>query len=167
MHFTRDPTRDPTRDTAMTAESQVLPHVPAYVGFWARVAATIVDTILLAVVLTPLTMVVFGRTSSDVDNGPAHFVISVLIPAMAVVIFWVRRQATPGKILVHARIVDARTGSAPRTGQLLLRYVGYYVSGIALGLGFLWVAFDARKQGWHDKMAGTVVVRDDAPNERF
>jgi len=67
---------------------------------------------------------------------------------------------TPGKIAIGARIVDARTGAKPSTGQLIGRYFGYYVSTIPLFLGLIWVAFDSRKQGWHDKLAGTVVVRD-------
>jgi uncharacterized RDD family membrane protein YckC len=60
---------------------------------------------------------------------------------------------------VGAIIVDARTGGKPSTRQFIIRYLGYYVSMIPLMLGILWVGFDARKQGWHDKMAGTVVVR--------
>ena len=76
-----------------------------------------------------------------------------------VVLFWVYRQATPGKIAISARIVDAETGAKPSTRQLVGRYFGYYVSIIPLMLGILWVAFDPRKQGWHDKLAGTVVVR--------
>jgi uncharacterized RDD family membrane protein YckC len=60
---------------------------------------------------------------------------------------------------VGARIVDARTGGRPSTGQLIGRYFAYYVSILPLMLGFIWVAFDARKQGWHDKLANTVVVR--------
>ena len=60
---------------------------------------------------------------------------------------------------VSARIVDAKTGGKPTTRQLIVRYLGYFVSTIPLGLGLLWVAFDPRKQGWHDKLAGTVVVR--------
>ena len=51
-------------------------------------------------------------------------------------------------------------GAKPSTGQLIGRYFGYYVSTIPLFLGFVWVAFDPRKQGWHDKLAGTVVVRE-------
>ncbi len=39
------------------------------------------------------------------------------------------------------------------------RYLGYFASTIPLCLGFLWIAFDKRKQGWHDKLAGTVVIR--------
>ena len=87
------------------------------------------------------------------------FLISWVLPAVAVLAFWMARQATPGKMAIAARIVDADTGNNPSTGQLLIRYLGYFVSSIPLGLGIFWVAFDSRKQGWHDKMAGTVVVR--------
>jgi uncharacterized RDD family membrane protein YckC len=87
------------------------------------------------------------------------FVVSWVLPAIAVIIFWKYRQATPGKMAISARIVDVQTGGAPTTQQLIVRYLGYFVSTVPFGLGLLWVAFDARKQGWHDKMAGTVVVR--------
>ncbi len=92
-------------------------------------------------------------------QGPADFLLNWVLPAVAVVLFWVYRQATPGKIAIGARIVDARTGGRPSTGQLIGRYFAYYVSMLPLMLGFIWVAFDARKQGWHDKLANTVVVR--------
>jgi uncharacterized RDD family membrane protein YckC len=55
--------------------------------------------------------------------------------------------------------VDAKTGGKPSTGQFIGRYLCYYLSSLLLGLGFIWVAFDSRKQGWHDKLAGTLVVR--------
>jgi len=42
---------------------------------------------------------------------------------------------------------------------LFVRYIGYFVSVIPFGLGFIWIAFDSKKQGFHDKLAGTVVVR--------
>jgi uncharacterized RDD family membrane protein YckC len=57
-----------------------------------------------------------------------------------------------------ARIVDANTYGPPSTGKLVGRYFAYLASIIPLFLGFLWIAFDKRKQGWHDKLAGTVVV---------
>jgi len=66
---------------------------------------------------------------------------------------------------VHARVVDARTFQPPGTGQLIIRYLGYFVATVPFCLGLLWVAFDKRKQGWHDKLAGTVVIsgrQDDA-----
>jgi len=55
--------------------------------------------------------------------------------------------------------VDAETGAKPSRRQLVIRYLGYYVASIPLLAGLAWVAFDPRKQGWHDKLARTVVVR--------
>ena len=78
---------------------------------------------------------------------------------MAVIAFWLYKQATPGKMVLSARVVDAKTGDALTLKQSIGRYLSYFVSIIPLGLGLLWVAFDPRKQGWHDKLAGTVVIR--------
>lgn len=60
---------------------------------------------------------------------------------------------------ISAKIVDARTGQPASTGQLIGRYFAYFVAMLPLFLGIVWVAFDKRKQGWHDKLAGTVVVK--------
>ena len=65
------------------------------------------------------------------------FLLSWVFPAVAVVLFWVAKQATLGKMAIGATIVDANTGNAPGTGQLIGRYLGYYVSMIPLFLGFL------------------------------
>ena len=73
-------------------------------------------------------------------------------------IFWLTKQATPGKMAVSIKIVDAKTGGTLSMGQSIVRYLGYFIATVPLGLGLLWVAFDAHKQGWHDKMAGSVVV---------
>ena len=72
--------------------------------------------------------------------------------------FWLKKQATPGKMAVSAKVVDA-TGNAMSVGQSIGRYFAYIVSIIPLGLGFIWVAFDSKKQGWHDKLVGTVVIK--------
>jgi uncharacterized RDD family membrane protein YckC len=133
-----------------------------YVGFWPRVGASLIDTVLLLAICLPLVTAVYGREywlSDAFIHGPADLLINWVLPAVAVVLFWVYRQATPGKMAISARIVDAETGEKPSTGQLVGRYLGYYVSILPLMLGILWVAFDPRKQGWHDKLAGTVVVR--------
>lgn len=133
-----------------------------YVGFWPRVGATLIDTILIALICVPLAYLAYGPQyfeSEALVAGPLDFLISWVLPAVAVVLFWMYRQATPGKMAIGARIVDARTGEQPATTRLIARYLGYFVSTIPLCLGFLWVAFDPRKQGWHDKIAGTVVVR--------
>ncbi|QCF27977.1 RDD family protein [Hydrocarboniclastica marina] len=133
-----------------------------YVGFWPRVGASLIDTVLMGAILWPLLTAFYGDsywTTENVVQGPMDFLLSWVFPAVAVILFWVTKQATPGKMAVSARIVDAKTGSPASTGQLIGRYFAYYVSMIPFGLGFIWVGFDARKQGWHDKLAGTVVIR--------
>jgi uncharacterized RDD family membrane protein YckC len=136
-----------------------------YVGFWARVGACLIDTVLAMLIIVPLSIAVYGTSyfsfsNTDLVSGPADVLISWVLPAVAVVLFWIYRQATPGKMAISARVVDAKTGGALGVGQSIVRYLGYFVSTIPLGLGLLWVAFDPKKQGWHDKIAGTVVVRE-------
>jgi uncharacterized RDD family membrane protein YckC len=133
-----------------------------YVGFWARVGASIIDSLLVCIIIWPVVTAVYG-TDYWLDGrfikGPVDFLLSWVFPAVAVILFWVAKQATPGKMAISARIVDAETGGKPNTGQLIIRYLGYYVAMLPVFLGIIWVAFDRRKQGWHDKLAGTVVVR--------
>lgn len=133
-----------------------------YVGFWLRVWASVIDTVLVTVLIVPILLAVYGQEyflTDAVTSGPAEFLISWVLPAVVVVIFWHARHATPGKMAISARIVDEKSGGAPSLGQHIGRYLAYYVSLLPLGLGFIWVAFDPKKQGWHDKLAGTVVVR--------
>ena len=135
-----------------------------YVGFWPRVGATIIDAILLTVITGPLLVWIYGWAYYiDPDMpfiaGPADFLLSWVLPAVAVILFWLYKQATPGKMAVAARVVDARTGDTLTVGQSILRYLAYIVASLPLFIGIFWVAFDPRKQGWHDKIAGTVVIR--------
>ena len=134
-----------------------------YVGFWARVGAALIDSVLLLAIIAPLLYWIYGPSyfvADDAVHGAADVLLNWVLPAVAVVMFWVYRQATPGKMVVGARIVDADTAGPPSTGQLVGRYFAYYISILPFCLGLFWVAFDARKQGWHDKLARTVVVRD-------
>ena len=133
-----------------------------YAGFWIRVGASLIDTILVMVVTLPLATAIFGKAYWDSESlvaGLWDVVLSYILPAIAVIVFWVYKSATPGKMITNLIIVDAETGGKPSTGQFIGRYFAYYLSAIPLMLGFIWVAFDKRKQGWHDKLAGTVVIR--------
>lgn len=135
-----------------------------YAGFWVRLVATIIDTLLLMALIFPLLVAIYGWAYFDAERtgfiaGPADFIISWVAPAVAVIVFWRYKQATPGKMALSILITDATTGSAPSTGQCVGRYFAYLVSMVPLFLGFIWIAFDRRKQGWHDKLAGTVVIR--------
>jgi uncharacterized RDD family membrane protein YckC len=133
--------------------------MPEYVGFWARVGASLIDWVLMVIVLVPVVMLLGGNYAWYDIYSPMNIFVNGILPAVVVILFWVTRQATPGKMLIGAKIVDSKTLAKPTTGQFLGRYLCYYLSSILLGLGFIWVGFDARKQGWHDKLAGTVVIR--------
>jgi len=133
-----------------------------YVGFWSRMLASMVDTVLLTLVIIPVMLALYGSAYWEDERlfkGYGGVLFEWILPIIAVLIFWQVKQSTPGKMLIGAKIVDATTGENPQPAQLIVRYVGYYVSLLGFGLGFIWIAFDKRKQGWHDKMAGTVVVR--------
>lgn len=134
-----------------------------YAGFWIRVGASIIDTILILIVTWPVLIAIYGMAYFDTAQiiaGTWDVVISYILPAVIVITFWIYVSATPGKMLLNMKIVDAKTGERPSKGQFIGRYFAYYVSMIPLFLGFIWVGFDKRKQGFHDKLAGTVVVKN-------
>lgn len=133
-----------------------------YAGFWVRTGAAIIDSVLIVVITFPLLVSLYGWKYFESDSfiaGPADFLISWVFPAVAVIWFWKNKQATPGKMALSMRVVDADSGESLSTAQSIGRYFAYFISTIPLGLGLAWVGFDNRKQGWHDKLANTVVVR--------
>ena len=133
-----------------------------YAGFWIRTGAAIIDSILILIVTIPILTAVYGSDywiNGSFVKGFWDVVFNYILPAIAVIIFWTYKSATPGKMATKLTIVDAKTGGQPSTGQLVGRYLGYYVSMLPLFLGIIWVGIDRRKQGFHDKLAGTVVIK--------
>ena len=134
-----------------------------YAGFWIRTGAAIIDSILIMIIVTPILSAIYGIDywiDQSFVKGFWDIVFNYILPAIAIIIFWTYKSATPGKMALKLKIVDAKTGEQPSTGQLIGRYLGYYVSSIPLFLGLIWVGIDKRKQGWHDKIVGTVVIRN-------
>lgn len=134
---------------------------PIYSGFWSRVGAALIDSIILAVPTQPLLLFAYGKgywTSDEFIHGPLDFLLSWLLPAAYLIGMWHIYQATIGKKVMRQIVVDADTLQPATLGQLVGRYLGYIPSVLCLGLGILWVALDKKKQGWHDKLAGTVVI---------
>lgn len=136
-----------------------------YVGFWARVFAGVVDGIVTSIVMVPPLYVLFGPvvlgTDPDYRPGVLHTTLSLVGPVLIVFFFWIKKAATPGKMLIKSKIIDANTGGKPGISQWLIRYLGYVVATLPIGLGIFAVGTDHRKQGWHDKMANTLVVKND------
>ena len=165
-------TPPPTDQPSGWAPTPPQPTGPAagveYGGFGVRVLAFILDAIIVGVIagaLGPLTgagmIVETGPNNVNINYGGGA--LSGLVGLAYYIGFWTLRGQTPGMIPLRLRVVKAADGSRPDWVSSLLRYVGLIISFAVIFLGVIWVAFDSRRQGWHDKLAGTFVVRDPAP----
>lgn len=147
-----------------------------YGGFWRRLFAFLLDEIILyfvSLILFITALLVLGlegdileRSLRPIEDASGDmrlfgllYIASSLLSGMIYFIsFHGFLGRTPGKMALGLQVVQ--TSGYPITpGIAFLRWVGYLISAPLFCLGFLWVAFDGRKQGWHDKIAATVVVR--------
>jgi uncharacterized RDD family membrane protein YckC len=150
------------------------PEETVYAGFWIRMLAFIIDNIWVAFLIVPVIRYSISETSinlQDYDLQDAQqlgellnrlliqFSVDALLIGVIFILFWIVKSATPGKMVLGCSIVDAHTLGKASNRQNVIRYIGYYISLIPLGLGFIWIAFDPRKQAWHDKLANTVVIK--------
>jgi uncharacterized RDD family membrane protein YckC len=152
-----------------------------YAGFWIRVVAAIIDGIIFGVPYLILFFVVEGSAISHyatclnnaVANGTlattcatSYFgsfgyieLIGLAVELLYFVVLWSKFGGTLGQRMLGLHVVDAATGQNIGIGRAIGRFIGYVISALALDIGLIWVAFDPRKQGWHDKIASTFVVR--------
>jgi uncharacterized RDD family membrane protein YckC len=122
-----------------------------YAGFWIRLVAWVVDVVILTVIGVFISLIIEG-------NGP-RFLIGLLVGIVYDVGFWVANDgATPGKMAMGVKVQMAN-GEPIDVGPALLRYLGYYLSAIIFGIGFLMIAFTPQKRGLQDYIAGTVVIK--------
>lgn len=139
-----------------------------YAGFWIRVAAALIDSVIFIIVLMVPVSFIYGEQYWSGDQyiyGFWDLILGYVVPIAATIWFWMHFMGTPGKMALRLRIVDARTGNRLSLGQAIGRYFGFIVSIFPFALGIIWVGIDRKKQGWHDKLAGTVVIRDNTPVE--
>jgi len=141
-------------------------HIVTVIGFGRRLVAYLIDAVILWVVGLCLSLGLVPLTASGMNQDAvaganvAVQCVSILIALAYFVIFWATRGQTPGKMALGIKVI-ATDGSPVTWGKALLRYIGYLISGLVLALGFVWIAFDAKRQGWHDKIANTYVVYKD------
>ncbi|WP_159064782.1 RDD family protein [Thaumasiovibrio subtropicus] len=132
-----------------------------YAGFGRRCAAALTDLAFIAGIYLPFLFVLRGTFSfshsAELITDIYSFLPAVL-SLLVLIAFWVYRAATPGKMMLATKVVDAKTGLGLTLPQATLRCIGYLVSFLPCGLGFAWILWDERRQGWHDKLAGTVVI---------
>ena len=140
-----------------------------YAGFVTRTVAFYVDRLIVIVVFAVFSLIIgFAIQSFRLSDllGTQDLVQTIIAIGVAVlgatfdlgysVAFWVLAGQTPGKRLMGLVVVKT-DGDRMRLGAAILRWVGYWLSGI-LFLGYLWVLVDNRRQAFHDKLAGTLVV---------
>jgi len=133
-----------------------------FAGFWIRVVASIIDTIMIMIITLPLLYIVYGSAmweSESMVNGFWDVMISYILPAIVVILFWRYKSATPGKMILGLKVISLGDSEKLSVGQSIGRYIGYFPAMLIFMLGIIWVAFDKKKQGWHDKMANTAVVK--------
>lgn len=129
-------------------------NLKSYAGFWRRVGASLIDTLFVTIIF----LFIFGDDFFRSELlSPAGLLQDALLLVITVTL-WLKFLGTPGKLLMGCQVVDADSFQPISGKQALIRYLGYYVSLLSLGLGFFWIAWDKRKQGFHDKMANTVVL---------
>lgn len=140
-----------------------------YAGLWIRVLAYVIDSVILSVIGFVVTRVVGSPFTILIDpvtnqiqtvnwNGGAQLVLT-FVGLCYFAGFWGLQGQTPGQRALGLRVVRARDGAPPGLVPAFIRGLGMLISTWAFFLGLLWVAWDPRKQGWHDKIAGTFVVR--------
>jgi uncharacterized RDD family membrane protein YckC len=131
-----------------------------YAGFWIRLGAGVIDILILAF----LYYLLYTCIRAFAPTEPLRFILIILIfsswfiEIIYVTGFWTWRGQTPGKIVMGIKVI--RTDSSPVTiPYAFLRYLGYIICTLTLCIGFIYIAFDDRKQGLHDKIADTYVVK--------
>jgi len=118
--------------------------------FGARLGGYIIDAVVLLVV-NMITSLVFHNAALDL-------IVSLVVGIGYFVYFWSSTGQTLGDKVVGVKVVST-SGGLITPGGAFIRYLGIIVSSIPLFLGLLWVLWDPQRQGWHDKMASTYVVK--------
>ena len=161
-----------------------------YAGFISRLVAFTIDIMLISAVImfatwfisTTLEMLqvrlflaTLAQSNAGVNISSNYSFIPIIVSIISLlfiigyhVFFWHTVGQTPGKAIMGIRIVPLQGGRLS-LWRAFLRYFGYTLSGISLGLGFLWILIDDRRMGWHDKLARTCVIYtwDAHPDESF
>ena len=152
----------------------------SYGGFWMRLIAYIVDAVILSLSIATVGGIIgivvqtalYGVTgeggsgvagsSSDITLSPTattlFWLFAFAVTAIYFVYFW-SIGGTIGMKLFRLTVVDANTERPVGIGRAILRSVGFVVSALPCYFGLVAAAFDVRKQGWHDKIASTVVLQ--------
>ena len=117
-----------------------------YAGFWRRFAALFIDSLIIGV----LPNMAFRHESMNILSFILGFGYSVWMLGTY--------NATVGMMVLKIK-VTSENGSKISYADAVLRYFVSILSGVVLGIGYLWMIWDPKKQTWHDMIAKTIVVK--------
>ncbi|MHC5067173.1 MAG: RDD family protein [Planctomycetota bacterium] len=137
-----------------------------YAGFLPRAAAHFIDFVVFTIAVAVIVSAALGFDAYlDQHVSVFELIVGQAMPMVVVIWMWCRYGATPGKMAFGLRI-ERVAGGRISLLQALVRNIGYMISLLPFGLGFAWCLWDPKRQTWHDKLAGTVVVRlPDPPHD--
>lgn len=147
--------------------AKVALHLKDKAGFWLRAVAALIDILLVSLVQTVLGALLSWAAKSALGPGPETTHLLFLTIGLFNLALWQTYKVffvgycgqTPGKMALRLQVVHSQ-GAALGFGRAFVREViGKFTSGLLFGLGFLIVAFDRNKQGFHDRLAATVVIK--------
>ncbi|MDT8441607.1 MAG: RDD family protein [Desulfuromonadales bacterium] len=138
----------------------------AYAGFWLRLVAYLLDSFIIGAVqlilTVALTLTIGALGSLDGQGGATSMIVSlfgVVLGLGYAVFFTGYCGQTPGKMALRIKVIHV-DGSPVSYGRAALREIpAKFISGILLGIGYLMIAFDDKKQGLHDRIANTYVIK--------
>ena len=141
-----------------------------YGGFWIRVVAALIDTVILRVVVAPVGVIFGGLGIAGTMSGLPHHGLAILGSGVTFILLlfgsWLYEafmesssyQATLGKMIFGMKVTDLN-GNRISFERATGRHFAKWLSGMILGIGYMMVGFTERKQGLHDLLAGTLVRR--------
>lgn len=125
-----------------------------YIGFWSRFGAMILDVLILDLPAT-----IIGGILWMITGLRSFYGLTILITIIITIYMDGIKGGTPGKLILNMRIINEK-GNFIGIPVAILRYISTILSAIIIGIGFFMIGWDTRKQGLHDKIAKTFVVRN-------
>ena len=149
--WTQPPAPGPGDAWARRAQFEPAPGA-VFGGFWIRFVAYYVDAIVVEIIVILLVL-------AFIPSIAGVLLVSMIVMPAYFIGFWATTGQTIGMKLFGLRVVRNSDGVRLGFGGAVLRLVGFSIACLPLYLGLIWVAFDSRKRGWHDVIAGSAVIR--------
>ena len=154
---------DINKSESVTDAEQIIYNRQDYCGFWRRFAANFLDGIILGIAykLVNTVLLAIASLTGTAYLGFSDWMLSAIIFWTYMIWFKGYKGATPGYNVFGIRIISIN-GTQVSIKQITVRIIASFFSAIPLGLGYIWIAVDANRQAWHDKIAGTYVINAEA-----